>query len=264
MMRRSLLPAAFLLVPALLSAQRDPCRNVWGDDSRARVCEVRNLGAKATGALRIDPGANGGAEVEVWDRDSIGVEARVLSYARNEDDATALQRQITVTLVQGVLTAEGPRTRDPEGWAVIFKVKVPRTQDLDIETSNGPIGVAGVTGTLRLQTTNGPVTLDRVNGDVRARLQNGPLTVAFGGSGWQGAGLDAETTNGPLTLEIPSDYNAVLETGTVNGPLDAQIPITVQGNLGRGRRSFTTTLGRGGVTLRAKTTNGPLTLARAR
>ena len=259
-------PVLFLLLPVALplAAQRDPCRDQWGDDDRARVCDVRLLGAGRLHALRIDPGVNGGAEVEAWDRDSVAVEARVLSYARTDEDAKTLNREVNISLANGVLRADGPSAARREGWAVIFVVRAPRHMDLDIETVNGPIEVAGVTGTLKLGATNGPITLDGVNGDVQARLQNGPLTITLAGTSWDGTGLDAQTINGPLTIRVTNDYNAKLETGTRNGPFHTDIPITVQGNIGRIGQQISTTLGRGGATLHATTTNGPLTIRSGR
>lgn len=262
MSRRAVLAICLTLSAAPLAAQRrDRCRDQWGDDDRANVCHTLGLGAKSTGSLRIDPGVNGGAEVTAWDGDSVSVDAYVHSWARSDSDAETLNRGVKVTLRGGVLGAEGPATeRGNTGWAVLFVVRVPRGQDLDIEATNGPVSVRGVKGTLQLETTNGPVTLDGVSGDVHARLQNGPLSISLTGTSWDGAGLDARTVNGPLTIDIPAGYNATLETGTQNGPFHTDIPITVQGNMGRIGQQITTTLGRGGVTLRAKTTNGPLTI----
>ena len=264
MVGRTLVVALLFLSATSLEAQRDPCRDQWGDDDRARVCEVRTLGGRGLRTLRIDPGVNGGADVEAWDRDSIGIEARVLATGRSEADARALAREVRVSYANGVLSAEGPSTGRRETWAVIFEVRVPRRLDLDIETTNGPIDVAGVTGTMRLETTNGPITLDGVNGAVTARLQNGPLTVNLAGNAWEGTGLDATTVNGPLTLRVPQGYNALLETGTRNGPFHTDIPITVQGNIGRMGQQIRTTLGRGGATIRASTMNGPLTIRSGR
>jgi hypothetical protein len=98
-----------------------------------------------------------------------------------------------------------------------------------------------------------------VGGDVRGRTQNGPLTVRLTGTRWDGSGLDAETSNGPVTIDVPENYSARLETGTVNGPMRVDFPITVQGRL---NRRLETTLGSGGARLRAVTTNGPLVLRR--
>lgn len=249
-----------LLTASPLLAQRDNCDRDWGSTEREHVCEVRLLGSKGLRSLRIDPGANGGADVEAWDRDSIAIEARVISYARTEDDARRLGREVKLSYTGGVLSADGPSTGNREGWSVIFVVMVPRKIDLDIETTNGPIGVEGVNGAVQVEAVNGPITLQGVSGDVRARLQNGPLTIALTGDHWEGAGLDASTVNGPLSLRVPQNYNAKLETGTRNGPFHTDIPITVQGSIGRVGQSISTTLGRGGATLRATTTNGPLTI----
>ena len=264
MSRRMLVLLSLMAVGRPLAAQRDGCRDGWGRDDRARVCESRPLGAGGLRSLRIDPGTNGGAEVEAWDRDSVGIEARVMAYAGTESEARALLREVRVTLRNGVLTAEGPSTGRRDGWAVIFAVRVPKRLDLDVETLNGPISVAGVTGTLDLETTNGPISLEGVGGAVTARLQNGPLTVTFAGSEWQGSGLDARTVNGPVTLRIPRDYNARFETGTRNGPFQSDLPLTVQGRIGRLGQQVSTTLGRGGAVVRVTTTNGPLTIRSGR
>lgn len=61
------------------------------------------------------------------------------------------------------------------------------------------------------------------------------------------------TSNGGVTLDIPQGYNAELETGTVNGGMEIDFPVTVQGRINRRIR---TTLGRGGASIRAVTTNG--------
>jgi DUF4097 and DUF4098 domain-containing protein YvlB len=122
--------------------------------------------------------------------------------------------------------------------------------------------VEDVKGSLRLRAQNGPVALIGVAGDVNARVQNGPLRVKLAGDQWDGAGLDAEATNGPVDLAIPEHYDAQLETGTVNGPMDLTFPltVTVQGRLTHRIRA---TLGRGGAPVRVVTTNGPLAIRRA-
>ena len=82
------------------------------------------------------------------------------------------------------------------------------------------------------------------------------------GTRWEGGGgLDAETTNGPVSLAIPDNYSAELEFGTVNGPMTVGFPLTVtiQGKVGR---RIITKLGAGGAPIRAVTTNGPVEIQR--
>ena len=81
----------------------------------------------------------------------------------------------------------------------------------------------------------------------------------MGHPGAGGAGLDAETKNGGVTLAVPSDYSARLETGTTNGGLDIDFPVTVQGRV---TKRLSVTLGDGGPPIRAITTNGGVHIER--
>jgi hypothetical protein len=102
------------------------------------------------------------------------------------------------------------------------------------------------------------VALIDLSGAVFARVENGPLAVELSGTKWSGAGLDAQSQNGPVALRLPKNYSAKLETGTLNGPSDIEYPLTVEGRL---RGHFTTTLGQGGAMVRVVTDNGPLHIA---
>lgn len=267
---RVVVPAALFVIcaAASLMAQRvrngdgpDRCRDGdWGDDSRAHFCEIRPAGFKAGGAISVDPGANGAIRFTGWDRDSVAVTAKVQTQAETDDDARALARQVRIVIAGGAIRAEGPSTRRRESWSVSFDVSVPRRSDLTARTVNGPISVADVTGNMDLTAVNGPVNLDAVGGDVHARTTNGPLVVHLDGAKWDGRGLDSETSNGPVELTIPANYSAHLETGTVNGPMSFDFPITLQGRFNG--RTIETDIGTGGPTVRARTTNGPLTVRR--
>jgi DUF4097 and DUF4098 domain-containing protein YvlB len=116
-----------------------------------------------------------------------------------------------------------------------------------------------VRGKTEFTTTNGGVTVKDAGGSIHGQTTNGGVKVALTGSQWDGDGLDVTTTNGGVTLEVPSDYNAHLETGTVNGGVHLDFPVRVQGRLDR---ELSTDLGSGGPTIRAKTTNGGVTVRR--
>jgi len=239
----------------------DSCRDRdWGGGSRAHYCEIRNTGFKAGGALSVDPGENGAIRVSGWDRDSVAVIVKVQAQARTDEDAQAIARAVRITAAGGTLRAEGPATSGRESWSVSFDVSVPRRSDLTARAVNGPIAVGDVTGKLDLDGVNGPLELAGVGGDVHARTVNGPLVVTLSGEKWDGTGLDSETENGPVTLSIPSAYAAHLETGTENGPVSIDFPVTIQGHFDG--RSIATDLNGGGPTVRAVTTNGPLTVRR--
>ena len=124
----------------------------------------------------------------------------------------------------------------------------------------GGVTVRDVAGDVSFQVLNGGVTLANLAGDVEGQTTNGGLTVELTGDSWEGEGLDVKTTNGGVKLYIPDDYSAQLETGTVNGRMNFEFPVTVKGKLDR---NISTTLGDGGKTIRVRTTNGGVTVARS-
>ena len=271
MRTRLLLSLALFAVASPLAAQRteyddsrwlDDCRRGWnGNDDRGRACEVRAVAFKPSGrALDIDGRDNGSIRVMSWSGDSVRVTARVQANARSDADAQDLLKDVRITSDGRRIHADGARSWGRnESWSVSYVVYVPRRYDLDLQATNGSLNVVGVVGRMDLRTQNGSLTLSDVGGDVRARTQNGSLNVELEGGKWEGAGLDAETQNGSVRLGIPSAFAARIETGTVNGRMTTDFPITVQGRIGR---HLSLPLNGGGVTLRATTTNGSVSLAR--
>ena len=246
---------------AQVGSDADPCRdNNFGDRDYERFCEVRESTMPA-GPLNVDAGQNGGISIEGWDRNEIRVRAVVQASARESADARTLAGQVQVQTGGGRVYATGPDNGRREWWSVSYRINVPRKNDLDLRASNGGITIIGVSGNMRFDTTNGGVKLQDIGGRVNGETRNGGLNVTLSGSRWDGEGLDVETSNGGVTVSIPEGYNAEFETRTVNGGLRIDFPITVQGEL-TGRRGLSTTLGAGGPVIRARTTNGGVTVRR--
>ena len=229
------------------------CDSYWGDRDRERFCEVRDVPMKAGSRIFVDGRENGGVHFYGWDKNEILVRALIQTNADSRAEAQALAKDIKIETGMDRIRADGPTNRRYANWSVSYEVWVPRKIDLDAETHNGGISVDGVEGRMTLHGTNGGITLRDVAGDVRAETTNGGAHAVLSGTTWRGPGLDLETTNGGVTLEIPRSFNAELETGTVNGGLNIDFPITVSGSLSRRIR---TRLGNGGPRIRAITTNG--------
>lgn len=261
---------AALAVPLGLFAQQrgdpdDPwCDENGGSRNQERYCEVREFTVSPDGGtVVVDGGPNGGISVEGWDRNEIQVRAKVQAWTRDGDDPEDLVSQIRIE-TGGTIRADGPdmrggRSRDA-GWAVNFELMVPARSDLALETVNGGIEIANVSGAVEFRAVNGGIRLAAVSGDVSGRTTNGGLQVDLEGDRWDGAGLDVETTNGGVELSIPADYQAELTTGTVNGGFEIDFPITIQGRINR--RRITTELNGGGPPIRVVTTNGGVTVRR--
>lgn len=240
------------------------CRRNNRGDNRATFCEVRESRIPARGTLRVDGAQNGGVAVRAHEGRDVIVRARVQAHARSDERAREIARGIRVN-TDGTIRATGPEQAwgRNQGWAVSYEILVPARTSLEVETTNGPISVERLAGDINLRAVNGPITLRELSGDVRARAQNGPINVRLSGRRWSGEGLDAETVNGPVTVEMPRGYAAHLESSTVHGPLN--VPGALRPSR-EGRRRWTTggristDLNGGGPTIRAVTTNGPVSI----
>jgi DUF4097 and DUF4098 domain-containing protein YvlB len=226
----------------------------WGDD-RQGFCEVREYSVPASGGtLTVDASPNGGISVEGSSRGDIFVQARVVATAATEAEARAIASRVQVAATAVRVDAEGPRNLERrESWSVSYRVAAPTATPLTLRTTNGGITIDAIDSRVELKTTNGGLKLTRMAGDVEGRTTNGGIDVELDGNGWQGNGLDLQTTNGGVHVAVPSQYNAHLEAATTNGNVRIDFPVTVQGTIGK---SFATDLGSGGATLRVRTSNG--------
>jgi hypothetical protein len=237
----------------------DWCRESGYDRDRDHYCEVREFTLSADRDLiAIDASPNGGIKIEGWDRNEILVRAKVQAQSRDEGGAREIAGEVDVTMGR-TIESDGPRTGRGESWSVSYRVYVPYDSDLDLSSVNGGITIDDVSGQMRFRTTNGGIHLSGLKGDVDGRTTNGGLNIELSGNGWEGAGLDVQTTNGGVKLYMPDDYNCRLETGTVNGSFRIDFPIMVQGRIDR---HIEATLGDGGRTIRVVTTNGSVTVGK--
>jgi DUF4097 and DUF4098 domain-containing protein YvlB len=228
-----------------------------GSSDRVSHCEVREATVAAVNPLDIDAGRNGGIHIWGADRADALVRAKIVASADTDADARRVAGAVRIDTTGGRVRAEGPSGGD-EQWSVSFEVQVPRTAMLTLATHNGGIAIDDFGGGAQFRAQNGGISLRNVSGDIRGGTTNGGLKIDLSGSQWDGAGLDVETRNGGIRLDVPASYSAELETGTTNGRVEVDFPVTVQGT----GRHFTTTLGAGGAKLRVVTVNGGVIIHR--
>jgi hypothetical protein len=231
--------------------ESDWCRE--GTPSRGGwYCEVREFTFSPSGAVTLDASPNGSIDVRGWNRGEVHLLAKVEGKARSDDLAYRLVSEVQIGMGQEV-KASGPKTGRGESWWVSYRANVPGNVDMELSAMNGSIAIEDVAGTLRMTTVNGGISLGQVSGDVTARTVNGGIKAQLAGASWDGAGLELRATNGGIEVAIPDEYNAVLEAATTNGGIQVDFPVTVTGRI---TRRLNTTLGNGGATISATTTNG--------
>jgi Toastrack DUF4097 len=265
-LRSALLAAAALcLAGSSALAQREraersmTCDNNWSGD-RASHCFIKEQTLQAAGGtISVDGRKNGGVSVKGWDRGEILVRAKIQAYAKTEAEAQELAGRIQVETAGAQIRSEGPPSEDHQNWGVSFEVFVPFNSDLALKARNGGISVSDVRGRIEFDGQNGGVALKRVGGSVRGQTVNGGLSIELAGDRWDGEGLDVKTMNGGVSLSLPDNYSARLETSTVNGSVKVDFPVTVQGRI---EKNLSLDLGSGGAMVRAVTTNGGVSIKR--
>jgi len=141
---------------------------------------------------------------------------------------------------------------------VRFTVRVPENVRFYAENVNGSVTAENMGRFVKASSVNGSVHVSTKSWAEISSV-NGSLEARMGRSDWTGT-LKAESVNGSINLELPSDTNADVNFKSVNGRLESDFPLTVQGSLGghivRGQ------IGNGGRELKVETVNGNVELRR--
>jgi len=252
------------------------CSDIEVSSGEHEVAAAEETLAPVSNQLRVTAPRNGGAWVSGGQGGAFEVRACKYGMGTDRADAESALASIRIDQTGGELTARGG---DSERWLVHFIVRAPRGASTTVETTNGPIsirnvegtlkahavngpvGIKGAQGTIEADTVNGPIAVEGTSGDVKVTAQNGPLSVKLDGTEWTGEGLRGETRNGPLSLFVPADYR----TGVVVES-DGRSPFHCSGCTaewsGDEEQVRRVRLGTDPERVRLTTSNGPVTIKR--
>jgi hypothetical protein len=262
---------------------------------RAEANETLRFASPSGGAIRVD-NANGCTVVTGEDRSDVEIVVHKAARAGNEAEAAQLAGAIRVLAREdaaGVLDVE---VELPGRWThrgrADLEIHAPRTVRVHVSASNGRVCLSGMRAAVRLHSSNGPVRVDDVVGDVEvhtsnarvhthctcgklvARSSNGKIDL----EGHRGS-VDAATSNGTIHCELEDLGKEGVVLVTSNGRITLQLPDEVDGDVDirvdngliRALREFRHsareragrlkgTLGRGGVPIRLRASNGTISL----
>lgn len=221
----------------------------------------------------VKPGANvvlnnvnGGITVSSWDQPRV----RVIAVKKVEGSRKIAQEAMKELRVEMQPRNGGlvVKTQYPEDHGVSsffdwltgndtnaqvrYELTVPKSMNLDISNTNGGITVNDVAGNHDLDTTNGRITAARCAGSLDASTTNGRISAELVRV-TPGQDIRLSTTNGGITVAVPSNFAGELDAGTTNGSIHTDFPVTTtRGDNNRLRG----TVNGGGAELRLRTTNG--------
>lgn len=233
--------------------------NNRNSDNRQSHCEIREYPLAGVQRLVVDGRTNGGVSVKGSNRNDVLVRAMVQTWAPSAGEARSLAAQVNVQSAGGNVHADAPEFGKERGWAASYEILVPVRMNLALKAHNGGIRISDVWGDISFETVNGGTSLTRLGGNVQGRTNNGGLKIELAGSRWEGNEMNVSTTNGGVSMEVPENYSARIQSRTVNGRVSVDFPVTVTGRIGR---ELDLTLGSGGPLIRAVTTNGGVHLKR--
>ena len=246
---------------------------MFGDDQVAYA--VQHATAPAGGVLDVQPDSNGGVKIEKGSGRDYSITACIGAGAESRDGAQRAADAVRLSVEGGrVRITNAPTSRS---WSVQLIIEAPEGAQINAETSNGPIGISGVSGTFSARASNGPIALDDVSGRVTARASNGPIsvkgssgefdvqtdngpiTVSLMGTRWDGR-LEAQARNGPLHVRIPADYRSGVEvTSSRHSPWNCRVE-ACRGASGFSEGDRSVRIGPDPVNVRISTVNGPVTI----
>jgi DUF4097 and DUF4098 domain-containing protein YvlB len=137
-----------------------------------------------------------------------------------------------------------------------------------VETSGGGIEATNLEGPLKAETSGGSVSLERISGDIHAHSSGGGIHIREAGGR-----VDADTSGGSIEasfargnsrggslessgggISVSLDPAVGLSIDAHGNSVSSDLPLTVQGEISR--RSLRGTLGKGGESLRLRTSGG--------
>jgi len=204
---------------------------------------------------------NGSIRVRAGDDGQV----HVIAHTHVQADSDVVGRRIMADLKPRVSQDGGglklvvpELRRDDDGieGGVSFEITIPRSAELSLNATNGAIDVDGVRGAELLRTTNGHITVERASGSVDAETTNGSVRVELLDV-TPGRALRFITTNGSITANVPPSLSADVDASTTNGVIRSDFPILTSDTE---RHTLRGSINGGGSELKARTTNGSITI----
>ena len=256
---------------------------VTSDGEIAQAAETFSLRRTDASILELqDTAGKSVVRVRGWDRSEYSVEVCKIAAADDRGAAEALVHGISVGHTAGRFSTAGPTT-DRGNWQLYFIIHAPKDGQLDIETKNGPIDVAGISGSIKLRASNGPVAVRDCSGQVEVHTLNGPIALAGGGGEvhlnahngpialdlagdfWNGSRLEARTINGPVSLVMPDTFRSgVRLEAAAHAPISCAAAACQNAYTGNGGNLRTLQMNGSADTIRISTSNGPVSISTPR
>jgi hypothetical protein len=180
--------------------------------------------AVASGGLLKIATDVGAIDIETHAKNTVLVEVTI--SGKNEDDM-----EISFKNNGGDINIKGDFDRSGFGFGsnqirVTYKVTLPQTYNVDLDTSGGSIEIENLKGEVDANTSGGSISLENVQGNVDIKTSGGSLDLdnIIGK-------IDAKTSGGSINLKLPKNPTKDSKLKTSGGSITAYLAEDVAVNL---------------------------------
>lgn len=229
---------------------------------------TKSIFFESNGKVEIE-GTNGKISIEGWDKNEVYIEAYKKVRAESREKAEELLKQLEIVIEheKDVIRIHSVSPRDNNGnfwnwifgddisYSVSYNVHVPVNTNIDASTTNGKLYLSQVRGSLGLRTTNGGIQGENLSGNVSAHTTNGSLKIEIENV-LNEKEMEFTTTNGSITVFLPTDINCKINAETTNGSIKTDFPLQIEGK--HNQKTIRGKINEGGPLIFIETTNGSI------
>jgi len=188
--------------------------------------ETRRLGYGGTVTILGAP--KGSVTVEGWSRNEVALTAELEWQAETEadldllaplnnfafDDDTDHIRILTTGTHDRAFMKKiknFPKRLLNLPWKIDYKLRVPASTDVEIDTGHGPVSLSGVEGALRVNATESEASITLTGGTVSVTIAAGNVNLSIPVRSWRGGGAEVRIAAGVLNVDLPAGFNGDID-----------------------------------------------------
>lgn len=199
---------------------------------------------------------SGDISVIGWPQSKVQID--IDKYGENSSDIANSEIVIDHTNDDVTIKTQYARGVGHRGGEVYYTIHVPKDAQLKIENVSGAETIKGVAGRVDAQTVSGRITADSLTTDTNVQTTSGRISLEFAQSPKNGT-VKAQTVSGQITIAMPADINADVQTESVAGAFTSDFPSVRAQKQDVGSKA-SGTIGSGGTTIKLQTVSGSITL----
>ncbi len=204
---------------------------------KLEVPETRTWAASGTDEISATT-RNGKITVAATSDTTITARITRRCYGRNKADAERYLENVEIkdTVIGNELQLYAEMPGGSRNYGAYFEMTAPESTHLvlstsngqvsltsmicgaDLSTSNSDVSLLNTRGRIQLSTSNGKVTVQVHQGGIDAQTSNGEISCDLASLGPTESAI-LETSNGKVTLSLPSDVSAAFDARTSNGDI---------------------------------------------